>query len=111
MKTLLPLALAAAITFAASPAGARTVEISDDGQYKVSVPYGDLNLATPAGVRKLEGRLKAAARSVCGAPTAPGFAEARAIGDCRRDVLDAARPQMMLALNGVKGSIALAASR
>ena len=110
MKTLLPFALAAA-AFASLPAGAHTVQISDDGRYRLSVPYGDLNLATPAGARKLEGRLKAAARSVCGAPTALGFVEAQAIGDCRRNVLEAARPQMTLALNRGKGSIALAGGR
>lgn len=109
MKTLLPLALAAA--FAASPAGAHTIKISDDGRYRISVPYGDLNLATPAGARALEGRLKAAARSLCGAPTAQGFAEARAVGDCRRNVMDVARPQMTLALNRGKGSIAIAGGR
>ena len=111
MKTLLPLALAAAAAFAASPAGAHTIEISDDGQYRISVPYGDLNLATPAGARALEGRLKAAARSVCGAPTAQGFVEARAVGKCRRDIMTVAGPQMTLALNRGKGSIALAARR
>jgi UrcA family protein len=111
MKTLLPLALAAAATLAASPAGAHAVEISDDGRYRIAVPYGDLNLATPAGVRKLEARLKAAARSVCASPTETGFAAAREVGDCRRDALNAARPQMTLALNRGKGGIALAGGR
>ena len=110
MKILLPLALAAA-ALSASPAGAHTIQISDDGRYRISVPDGDLNLATPAGVRTLEGRLKAASNAVCGAPRAMGVAEARAGEACRRDVLAVARPQLMLALNGEKGSIALAASR
>ena len=110
MKTLLALVVATA-ALSASPATAHTIQVSDDGRYRISVPYGDLNLASPAGVRKLENRLKAAARSVCGAPTAIGFAEARAVGDCRRDILEVARPQMTLALNRGKGSIALAGGR
>ena len=111
MKTFLPLALAAA-ALTSWPASAHTIHISDDGRYRISIPYGDLNLASPAGARTLEGRLKAAAKAVCGGPRAMGLAEARAVGACRRDVLDVARPQMMLALNGrEKGSIALAASR
>jgi UrcA family protein len=109
MKTFLPLALAAALS--ASPAAAHTIHISDDGRYRLSVPYGDLNLASPAGVRTLEGRLNAAAIALCGTSTGIGVAEARAARACRRDVLDVARPQMMLALNGEKGSIALAGSR
>ncbi|MDP8912005.1 MAG: UrcA family protein [Pseudomonadota bacterium] len=110
MKTFLSLAIATA-ALSASPAVAHTIHISDDGGYRISVPYGDLNLASPAGARTLEGRLKAATNAVCGTPRVSGLAEARAVGACRRNVRDVARPQMMLALNGEKGSIALAASR
>jgi len=111
MKTLLSLAIASAAALSALPAGAHTIHISDDGRYRISIPYGDLNLASPAGVRTLEGRLKAASQAVCGGPRVMGVAEARTVGACRRNVLAVARPQLMLALNGEKGSIALAASR
>jgi UrcA family protein len=117
MKTFLSLAMAAA-AISASPAGAHTIQISDDGRYRISVPYGDLNLASPAGVQRLEGRLKAATNAVCGTPRAMGLAEAREVGACRRNVRDVARPQMALALKQDKGAlkqdkgeIALAASR
>ena len=110
MKILLPLALAAA-ALSAVPAGALSIRISDDGHYRISVPYGDLDLASPAGVRSLEGRLKAAANALCGSTAGMGFGDARAIGSCRRTVRDAARPQMKLALNKGKGRIALAGSR
>ena len=111
MKTLVAVALtAAAALAAASPASGHTIHISDDGRSRISVPYGDLNLASPAGVQTLEGRLRAAARAFCGTPTAKGFVEAREIGDCRRNVMEVARPQL-LALNRGKGSIALAGGR
>lgn len=113
MKTLLPLAVAAAATFAASPAGAHSIHISDDGGYRISIPYGDLNLASPAGARTLQGRLKAASRAACGGtPKVMGLAEARAFETCRRNVLEVARPKLSLALEPRdSGNIALAARR
>jgi UrcA family protein len=35
---------------------------------QITVRYGDLNLSTEDGVRQLYGRIRAAAKSVCGAP-------------------------------------------
>jgi UrcA family protein len=112
MKTFLPLALAAAATaLAASPAGAHTIHVADDGQYRVAIPYGDLNLANPAGVRALERRLKAATVAVCGRSTGKGVADARTASACRKSILEAARPQLALAVEPNKGSVALASMR
>lgn len=110
MKTFLSLTIAAA-ALSASPAGAHSIRVSDDGSYRIAIPYGDLNLASPAGVQTLKGRIKAAAKAVCGTARARSVGEARAVEACRQDVLAAARPKMMLALKGDKGSIALAGSR
>ena len=110
MKTFLSLTIAA-IALSASPAAAHSVRFADDGSYRISVPYGDLNLASPAGVETLKGRINAATKAVCGTPRARSVAEARAVQTCRQDVWAAARPKMMLALKGEKGSIALASSR
>lgn len=111
MKTFLPLAIASAAALSASMASAHTIQFSDNGQYRVSIPYGDLNLASPAGVQTLNSRIKAASNAVCGGPRVSGLAETREAKACRQNVLAVARPQMMLALTGGKGSIALAAGR
>lgn len=112
MKKIVTLAAAAAAAFAGFPANAQSVQLSEDGQYRISIPYTDLNLASPAGVRTLEGRIKAAANVVCGTPRPTSLIEARGIPACRHDVMRVARPQMELALNTRgNGSIASAASR
>jgi len=60
-KSLLtPLAALAVAGFAAPAAAA--------DEPKVTVPYADLNLATPAGTAALEARIDAAVREVCGKP-------------------------------------------
>ena len=100
MKKIVSLALAAAATFAATPASAANVEISNDGSYRIAVPYGDLNLATSAGIRTLEGRMRAATNSVCNSGQPPSLSELRAFNACRLSISEAARPQIALAQRG-----------
>ena len=109
MKTLIALALAAT-AFAALPAQAQPDDLAVD--VVASVPYSDLNLASAAGARTLEYRIKAAANRLCGVEQAPGLAESERVQGCRDSVIDSARPQISqaLAMNGT-GSVALAASR
>lgn len=76
LKTL----IGALVLTAALPAAAA----SDDVQHtSVIVRYDDLNLANPAGMERLERRINAAAREVCGIRSSsrsrPGeFADGRA---------------------------------
>ena len=56
----------------------------------VTVRYGDLNLNTPAGVEELYGRLRAAARHVCGVGERRALVDAMVAKSCYRQVLGAA---------------------
>ena len=112
MKKIVNLAIAAAAAFAALPVAAQTVQISEDGSYRATVHYGDLNLASAAGRRTLEGRIEAAADKICGFAQAPTLSAFQEVQDCRNSIKSAARPQMELAAGGRgNGSIAIAASR
>jgi UrcA family protein len=107
MNKLISIALAAvSIGAAAQPATART----DD--FSIAVAYGDLNLASQTGAKTLEGRIKAAALSVCGATQAPGLVELKTVTDCRARIFEAARPQVEVARNdsGPGGTIAISAA-
>ncbi len=99
-------------TFTATSAAAQNVQIARDGNYRIAVPYGDLNLASAAGQRTLEGRLDAAAGQVCGAPILPSLLGHHELRNCRQSIVDAARPQLAMAANGRgSGTITLAAAR
>jgi UrcA family protein len=60
----------------------------------VKVSYADLNLQTPQGIAQLDGRIRYAARSVCGRDSAfdlksrfdAARCEAKAINDARAEV-------------------------
>ena len=60
-RTLASAALAAAALLAAAPAAAET-----PSRFLVFVQHGDLDLATAAGQRTLDRRLREAARQTCG---------------------------------------------
>jgi UrcA family protein len=60
-KSLLTLAAVTLAGLAAAPAAAAE-------EAEVTVPYADLNLATPAGTAALEARIDAAVREVCTKP-------------------------------------------
>lgn len=110
MKTIVALALAATAAVAAMPAQAQP-DVAATNVIAV-VPYADLNLASAAGARTLESRIKAAANRICGAEQAPGLEESTRVQSCRDSVIDSAQPQVSqaLAMNGT-GSVALASSR
>lgn len=106
IKMLVQVALATA-AFAAAPAIAQNADTREESVY-----YGDLNLASQQGAAALEGRVKAAARRICGVEQAPGLAEHMGIRTCRAEVLAGARPQMSAALaRQGSGSVVVAASR
>lgn len=104
-KTLASAALAAAAAFAAVPASA-------EAPTKIMVSYADLDLASAGGSAALEGRIKQAARHICGSEQAPGLVEAEMVRKCRADVISSARPQLSAALSrGGTGTVVVAASR
>lgn len=90
-STLLAVAAVAAATLmtgaAVSPAMAQTPE-------SVTVGFGDLNLANPAGREALDRRIDSAARQICG-EYAPLELKMIALGRaCRAEVLADARAQL-----------------
>ena len=112
MKKIVALAMAAAASVAASPAAAQSVQISDDGNYRISIPYGDLNLSSPAGFQALERRVQVAARNACGAPNSPSFQDLALVQSCRDGILERARPQLSLVAKGNgRGSVTQIAAR
>lgn len=111
MKKIVSLALVAAAAFAASPANAQSVELGDDS-YRISVPYGDLNINNPAGMRTLNGRIKSAANQVCVTPSAPLTIALQKASECRRQIVASAHSQLQLAANSrSSGAIALGSDR
>lgn len=78
----------AALVAAAALAAAQAASAQDG----VAVSYRDLDLAQPEGIAALQGRLRAAARTVCGAPEREEVAAHFARRDCyRRSIARAMR--------------------
>jgi len=95
-STLLALAAMSAATLttaiAASPAMAATPAIA--------VRYDDLNLASPAGRARLEGRLVQAATVLCGRGDVRELRLSTLSHACRQQALAGARGQLAAALRG-----------
>lgn len=87
-RTFMPLALLAAVAMTCLQGAAFAGTVPMDATHRtVQVPIGELNLASPAGVARLDARLRAAARQVC-APQ--DSRDMRAIADrasCEREAL------------------------
>ena len=109
MKKIVSLALAAAL--AASPAVAKNVQISDDGTYRMTVPYDDLNLTSEAGLRTLKGRVKLATDAVCSINQFGGLSGERETQACRQEIQEAAQPQIALAARGARRGIVVSEGR
>lgn len=94
--------VALALVAAALP----TVSAAQDGmeQFSVTIPYGDLNLATADGQARLANRIKAAANRTCGRWGTASIAARHEIVECRARFMATAKPQSDRA-------IALAGSR
>lgn len=74
------------------------------------VRYDDLNLGSPAGQRRLQLRVKYAARSVCGEPNRLDIGEMNAARECRTQAEASAMPQLQLAIAGASAGPQLAIS-
>jgi UrcA family protein len=94
-STLLALAAVAAASLmtgiAVSPAAAGEA---------VAVPYGDLNLASPAGRARLDARVSQAATALCGRYDARELRLSALSRACRDDAISGARGQREAALGG-----------
>lgn len=65
--------------------------LADDGtdMQKATVKFGDLNISTPEGAAALYGRIRAAARSVCGEEQDDLWGRARAESCVHKAIADA----------------------
>ncbi len=112
MKKIVSLGLAACAAIAPVAASATNVEIDNDGRYRISVSYADLNLASEAGKHTLQTRIKLAARAACETQGVVSMRERQDAKRCTESVLEAAKPQVAYASRGQDGgSISVAASR
>ena len=101
LKTLI---LAAAIALPIAAPAAATDRADTD---TVEVSFDDLDLADPAGQRRLDRRIDAAARRLCGSGVR-GFAALRAQRECIALALDSASPQAERAIALARGGQRLA---
>ena len=90
-------ATAATVAFA-SPAAAQT----DDKVAVVS--FAGLDLAKPADAARLDNRLRAAARDVCGPDQANDIRLHRQAMECQKEALSRANADVRLALRGTSGT-------
>lgn len=82
LKSNLPaIAFACAALIAAVPSSA----LAKDEIRTQTVPYGDLDLATHAGIDTLDRRLDRAVERVCSQPTPRSFQQRRVIEQCKKD--------------------------
>ena len=65
---------------------------------QVAVKTGDLDLSSAEGVARLDRRVRAAAREICGVVPVTDLNMQRQVADCQQAVLDNARDDVALAL-------------
>jgi UrcA family protein len=101
----LNLAIAAAIIAAASgPAAAQ------DGRSR-SVSYSDLNLSTPAGIQRLDGRVRRTVEAMCGQSHSTDLTAQAGIRRCRAEAWAdyAAQRPVLIAARGANSRVRIAA--
>lgn len=100
-KFLVSIALAASLNTAAQAQPGPAAET-----FTASVRAGDLNLASPAGLATLHGRVEAVADRYCGAAPVKPLAEAMAIARCHAELQHSAASQIALALGRTDTAVA-----
>jgi UrcA family protein len=83
-----------ALASAGATLSASTVTAFAEESRQVIIQYSDLNLTVPAGRAALEGRVRAAARKVCGTLPPVQLQEIREVRGCQSDVMAQARNQL-----------------
>lgn len=90
-RTFMPLALLAAVAMTCLQGAAFAGPVPMEATHRtVKVPVGELNLANPDGVARLDARLRAAAKQVC---SPADYRDLRAMADrasCQRIALERA---------------------
>lgn len=81
---------------AALAGGFATPAFAADETVSVVVPYGDLDVADPAGADVLTQRIDAAAEKVCHRPDLRNLKEMVAFEECKADALEGAMEQLSL---------------
>jgi UrcA family protein len=99
---------------AALTAPAFAAEVKSPAAVVATVSYGDLNLRTPAGVDRLNARIRAAAERLCIEPGVKGLDASLAGIECRDALIAAAAGQVQAASGttyAAAGTITLARAR
>lgn len=104
MKTSLLFALSSSLLFAAPALAAGPAE-----QVVERVRVADLDLATAAGRKVLDGRIRQAASTACGQTSSADLAGSNALERCRADARSRAHAQVETALAATRQARALAA--
>lgn len=107
MKTITTLAAALVATLAATPALAQDAAPSRS----VAVGYADLDLASEAGRRSFDNRLRQAVREVCGSASSADLHGQNRVDDCREELTARAARQRDIVLAGRQTGIAIAVRR
>ena len=108
MSKLLSLALAAVAAFA-MVSTSTPVFAGEPATQSIAVTYGDLNLATAEGIKALKGRVRDAAREVCGpAIVGQNYRESFA---CQSAAMADAAPQVARVIDGHRPQVILASRR
>lgn len=80
------------------------VEAVANGQpLSENVHYGDLNLATQAGIDALDRRLDRAVKRVCGDASPRSLSEERQVGKCREETWQSIQPDREFAIARATG--------
>lgn len=93
-KIAITATIAACLAGIAAPASAEDV--------RISVAYGDLDIATPLGAHALADRIAESVRTACAVDTSRTLTAAAAADDCREEMLAGAVAQ----LNGMGATLA-----
>ena len=85
---------------------AGTASATGEGMQTARVSYADLDLASPYGANSLQGRIKLAAASLCGAGTTRPveIAEINAGKACMVDAIASAQPAFNQAIAAARGA-------
>ena len=103
-------AIAAAGLTVATLALATPLRAAPADEDAVTVTIGDLDLASADGAARFDRRVRAAARSICGAMPA-GLEMQKQVADCQEEVIAGARTELARAPSGSRQALAFVRRR
>ena len=99
-KSNLPaIAFAVAALIAAAPSSALARDVATE-----KVPYGDLDLSTPAGIETLDRRLERAVKHVCGRAVPRSLAQTAQIERCQEETWQSIQGEREFAIAQATGN-------